>query len=189
MSKEKRVEAMSDAKTGIRLAGALRMPYGWACAVFSEGVLVSVEWEPTRERLADLLRAGYPGAGEIAGGETEAVSFLERYANGEIIRVREVSALPIGWDTVGSFDRKVLRETARIPYGETETYGGLAARIGHPSAVRAVGGALGRNPWPLIVPCHRVIGAGNRLVGFGKGLEAKRILLGFEKTNAAKRVA
>ena len=65
----------------------------------------------------------------------------------------------------------------RIPYGQTCSYAELARRIGRPDAVRAVGAANGRNPLPIVVPCHRVIGADGRLVGFGGGLPAKRLLL------------
>ena len=71
----------------------------------------------------------------------------------------------------------MLRE---IPYGETTTYGALAVRLGNPRTVRAVGLANGRNPLPIIVPCHRVIGADGSLVGFGGGLERKRALLAHE---------
>jgi methylated-DNA-[protein]-cysteine S-methyltransferase len=81
------------------------------------------------------------------------------------------------------FHGRVLQETAKIPYGRTVTYGELAGMAGSPSAARAVGAALARNPWPVIVPCHRVVGAGGMLVGFGKGLPAKEALLKFEERN------
>ena len=68
----------------------------------------------------------------------------------------------------------------RIPYGRTTSYGAVAAAIGHPDSPRAVGAANGRNPIPIVVPCHRVIGAGGKLVGYGGGLEAKRRLLELE---------
>jgi methylated-DNA-[protein]-cysteine S-methyltransferase len=78
------------------------------------------------------------------------------------------------------FERKVWRALQDIPYGETESYGELAARIGEPSAARAVGVANGRNPISVIVPCHRVIGADGSLTGYGGGLERKRLLLDLE---------
>ena len=74
----------------------------------------------------------------------------------------------------------VLEELQRIPYGETASYGDIAARIGNPKAVRAVGAANGRNPIPIIVPCHRVIGSGGDLTGFGGGLDIKAALLRLE---------
>lgn len=78
------------------------------------------------------------------------------------------------------FQRLVWQELARIPYGETRSYADVAAAIGRPAAVRAVGAANGRNPIPIVVPCHRVIGADGSLTGFGGGLEAKRRLLELE---------
>jgi methylated-DNA-[protein]-cysteine S-methyltransferase len=68
-----------------------------------------------------------------------------------------------------------------IPFGETRSYGQLAKQLGNPRATRAVGAANGRNPIPIIVPCHRVIGSSGRLTGFGGGLETKALLLGIEK--------
>jgi methylated-DNA-[protein]-cysteine S-methyltransferase len=73
---------------------------------------------------------------------------------------------------------------AEIPYGSTTTYSELAARLGRPSACRAVGAANGRNPLPVIVPCHRVVGAAGALTGYGGGLECKRLLLALETSEA-----
>jgi methylated-DNA-[protein]-cysteine S-methyltransferase len=81
------------------------------------------------------------------------------------------------------FQKRVWNQLRNIPYGETCSYRQLAERIGAPSAVRAVGAANGRNPIPIIVPCHRVIGASGKLVGFGGGLEWKRMLLNLESAN------
>jgi methylated-DNA-[protein]-cysteine S-methyltransferase len=81
---------------------------------------------------------------------------------------------------VPGFQRAVLEELARVPYGATSTYGALAAAIEQPRAARAVGGALNRNPIPVVLPCHRVVGADGRLVGYGGGLDRKRALLELE---------
>ena len=78
------------------------------------------------------------------------------------------------------FQRLVWAELAKIPFGETRSYADVARAIGRPAAVRAVGAANGRNPIPIVVPCHRVIGADGSLTGFGGGLEAKRWLLELE---------
>lgn len=78
------------------------------------------------------------------------------------------------------FQLAVWRELSRIPYGETISYGELARRVGDPAAARAVGAANGANPLPIVVPCHRVIGADGRLTGFGGGLPNKRWLLALE---------
>jgi methylated-DNA-[protein]-cysteine S-methyltransferase len=83
------------------------------------------------------------------------------------------------------FERRVWSALQDIPYGETESYGELAQRIGQPSAPRAVGLANGRNPISVIVPCHRVIGADGSLTGYGGGVERKRALLELEQGQLA----
>ena len=78
------------------------------------------------------------------------------------------------------FTRRVLKEVSLIPYGNTVTYGEFARRIGSPKAARAVGGAVGANPIPIIIPCHRVVAAGGKLGGFGGGIALKMKLLKLE---------
>ncbi|HVL80267.1 MAG TPA: methylated-DNA--[protein]-cysteine S-methyltransferase [Actinomycetota bacterium] len=88
--------------------------------------------------------------------------------------------LPLDLSLATGFTRRVLAETARIPYGEVRTYGQVAEAIGAPRAARAVGGALNRNPVGIVVPCHRVVGSSGSLVGFGGGLHRKERLLELE---------
>lgn len=88
--------------------------------------------------------------------------------------------LPVDLSAMPEFTRRVLLACRQIPFGTTMSYGELAALIGQPKAARAVGQALGRNPIPVIIPCHRVIGCGGSLTGFGGGLEWKRNLLEHE---------
>jgi methylated-DNA-[protein]-cysteine S-methyltransferase len=78
------------------------------------------------------------------------------------------------------FGRTVLEQLARVPYGEVTTYGTLAARAGSPRAARAVGTVMNRNPVPIVLPCHRVVGSSGSLVGYGGGLDRKRMLLELE---------
>lgn len=104
-----------------------------------------------------------------------AVAQLEEYFAGKRRRF-ELSLAPRGT----MFQRQVWRALTEIPYGRTISYGELARRIGNPSASRAVGLANGANPLPIIVPCHRVIGADGSLTGFGGGLPIKRRLLALE---------
>ncbi len=87
------------------------------------------------------------------------------------------------------FQHAVWQALTRIPYGETISYGELARRIGNPQASRAVGLANGANPLPIVVPCHRVIGADGSLTGFGGGLEIKRKLLALERAHGGHRAA
>jgi methylated-DNA-[protein]-cysteine S-methyltransferase len=86
------------------------------------------------------------------------------------------------------FQRAVWHALADIPYGETISYAQLAARVGRPAATRAVGAANGRNPLPIVLPCHRVIGADGRLTGFGGGLPTKEFLLRLEGALQAERL-
>jgi methylated-DNA-[protein]-cysteine S-methyltransferase len=81
---------------------------------------------------------------------------------------------------VAPFHEAVLHELARVPYGHTATYGALAARVGRPRAARAVGTVMNRNPIPIVLPCHRIIGANGSLTGYGGGLAVKRRLLELE---------
>jgi methylated-DNA-[protein]-cysteine S-methyltransferase len=105
----------------------------------------------------------------------QATRQLDAYFAGEL---REFD-LPL--DLQGTdFQKVVWRQLCRIPYGETRSYSDIAAAIHAPKAVRAVGAANGRNPIPIVVPCHRVIGAGGSLTGYGGGLPLKRLLLDLE---------
>lgn len=83
------------------------------------------------------------------------------------------------------FQVQVLEELQKIPYGETTSYGDIATQIGRPKAVRAVGAANGRNPLPIVIPCHRVIGSSGDLTGFGGGLDLKEALLRLEAENSS----
>jgi methylated-DNA-[protein]-cysteine S-methyltransferase len=105
----------------------------------------------------------------------EAVRQLREYFAGK----REEFDLPLA--PVGTeFQRGVWRRLQEIPYGETISYGELAKRVGNPKASRAVGAANGQNPIPIVIPCHRVIGANGKLTGFGGGLPIKEALLALE---------
>jgi methylated-DNA-[protein]-cysteine S-methyltransferase len=112
---------------------------------------------------------------------TEAVDQLTAYFAGE----RTSFELPLALHG-NAFEQRVWAALRTIPYGETTSYGEIARRIGAPTAARAVGLANGRNPIAIIVPCHRVIGANGKLVGFGGGLPMKRALLDLEQGIAAR---
>jgi methylated-DNA-[protein]-cysteine S-methyltransferase len=104
---------------------------------------------------------------------------LEEYFQGE----RTEFDLPL--DLRGTeFQKSAWLALASIPFGETASYGEQAARIGRPTAVRAIGAANGRNPISIILPCHRVVGANGSLTGFAGGIETKRELLAFEKQSS-----
>ncbi len=101
---------------------------------------------------------------------------LDRYFAGKL---RDFD-VPIDWSLTGEFTRKVLRHTARIPYGSVASYADVALGIGTPRGYRAVGNALGSNPIPVVVPCHRVVRTGGAIGGYGGGLPRKRWLLALE---------
>jgi methylated-DNA-[protein]-cysteine S-methyltransferase len=88
--------------------------------------------------------------------------------------------LAIDWALYSEFGRRVLQATAAIPYGQTATYGEVAARAGNPKASRAAGRALGANAIPIVVPCHRVVGTGGKLTGYTGGMHRKEALLRLE---------
>ncbi|MFD3492216.1 methylated-DNA--[protein]-cysteine S-methyltransferase [Streptomyces sp. NPDC058690] len=108
---------------------------------------------------------------------TEPMRQLAEYFTGSL---REFS-LPLDWSLTSGFNRQVLRELAAgVPYGTVVGYGDLARRVGQPGAAQAVGAAMGSNPLPVVVPCHRVVESDGGLGGFGGGLETKRQLLALE---------
>lgn len=109
---------------------------------------------------------------------TGVVDWLQAYFAGE--QIRYTDEIPL--DLIGTaFQQQVWKELGRVPYGEVRTYGDIAAAIGRPTAVRAVGAANGANPIPLLLPCHRIIGSNRKLTGFRGGLELKRRLLDLER--------
>jgi methylated-DNA-[protein]-cysteine S-methyltransferase len=107
---------------------------------------------------------------------TEAARQLDTYAAGERTSF-DIALAPRGTP----WQRAVWQALLAIPYGETRSYGALAARLGRPGSARAVGAAVGRNPLTILIPCHRVVGADGSLTGFAGGLERKRALLAIER--------
>ncbi|AOR34955.1 cysteine methyltransferase [Streptomyces fodineus] len=107
----------------------------------------------------------------------EAIRQLRAYFAGE----RHDFDLPLDWSLISGFNRQVLRELAAgVPYGSVVGYGDLAGRVGQPGGAQAVGAAMGANPLPVVVPCHRVVESDGGIGGFGGGLETKRKLLALE---------
>nr|WP_107907154.1 methylated-DNA--[protein]-cysteine S-methyltransferase [Streptomyces chartreusis] len=107
----------------------------------------------------------------------EAIRQMEQYFAG----TRRDFELPLDWSLISGFNRQVLRELAKgVPFGTVVGYGDLAGRVGQPGAAQAVGVAMGANPLPVVVPCHRVVESDGGIGGFGGGLETKRKLLALE---------
>jgi methylated-DNA-[protein]-cysteine S-methyltransferase len=135
--------------------------------------LESDDEEPVLHELASRVS---PRVLRAPGRLDEQRRELDEYFRGR----RTGFAFPLDWSLSQGFGRRVLRATARIPYGSVASYGQVAARAGSPRASRAAGTALGRNPMPIFVPCHRVLHAGGGLGGYTGGLERKRYLLDVE---------
>jgi methylated-DNA-[protein]-cysteine S-methyltransferase len=151
--------------------GAMR----WAAVSSPIGELgIAVE----AEKLCRVQFQGAPPgrAEEPDGLLATAAAQLTEYFDG----VRTEFDLPLVIRSGTEFERKVWDRIAAINYGETNTYGSIATELGDPGAARAVGIACNRNPLPLVIPCHRVVGAGGKLVGFGGGLPRKVHLLELE---------
>ena len=145
-------------------------PVGPLLLAVSDVGLRAIEFPgPTRARRSGLWRQGDHRL--LRDARTQ----LREYFDG----TRRAFDLPLALEGT-AFQRAVWHALATIPYGETISYGELAARVGRPSASRAVGGANGRNPLPIVLPCHRVIGAKGALTGFGGGVPTKRFLLTLE---------
>jgi len=151
-------------------------PPGITWVAAAEQGLARIQLGGTREEwLADLGRAGLRIEREPAWVE-RAISQIDEYYRGK----RQRFSLLLWLRGISDFSLRAYESLRDVPYGEVLTYGALALRVGAPGAARAVGRAMATNPLPLVVPCHRVVGAGGNLVGFGGGIDLKRALLQLE---------
>lgn len=105
----------------------------------------------------------------------QVISYLDAYFEGRVQDLSQLPLSPVGTD----FEKRIWTYLQAIPYGQTVTYGQIAKDLRVASA-QAIGGAVGRNPWSILVPCHRVLGSGNRLTGYASGVEKKAWLLQHE---------
>ena len=158
--------------------GTLDSPLGALTAFVTPDGLVRLSYpgEPIDRQLADLAAQVSPrilAAPERTDGVRRE---LDEYFAG----VRQAFDLRIDWRLLGGFREAVLRATAAIPFGSVSSYREIATAAGSPNAYRAAGNALGSNPIPIVVPCHRVLHAGGGLGGYTGGLDRKRYLLGLE---------
>ncbi len=141
------------------LAGPLALTITWTDGAVTR---LTLSWSQGKER-------------SLATETGEAVqAALERYVAGE---APDWPELPLRWQGLSPFATRVLQELGRVPWGQKVSYGWLAARAGNPKAARAVGRVMANNPFALLVPCHRVVGATGAMTGFGPGIAMKRYLL------------
>ena len=131
----------------------------------------------------ESIRTNYLDSIESAGAFGDLPQRLLRYFSGERVAFND----GIDLSALTGFQRAVLEAARAIPYGEVRSYGWLAKQVGKPKAARAVGQALARNPVPIVVPCHRVIGGDGGLTGFSSGLGMKKRLLETEGFKVAEK--
>jgi methylated-DNA-[protein]-cysteine S-methyltransferase len=123
------------------------------------------------------IRGNFPGAALRAGKRDEICLQIRDFLSG---KAADFALEELDFGSVKGFARRVLQKNGEIPRGRVMTYGGLAASLGVPGGARAVGNVMAGNPFPLVIPCHRVIQSGGSLGGFGGGLSMKRSLLAME---------
>lgn len=147
---------------------------GWVGLALSDDGLRAITLpRKSREEAVDAMLefgAAEPASAQEFGSIPEAIECI---AAGRPVG----TPVSIDWTGITPFRRAVMEECMRIPAGKTLTYGELAARVGKPAAARAVGRVMATNPWPLLVPCHRVVGSDGTLHGYGGGLPMKAALL------------
>lgn len=150
-------------------------PVGRLTLVASDTGLIAVLWEND-----DARRVGFSDL--VQDDNQEILVETERQLNEYFAGKRDAFSIPL--DMRGTaFQKDVWRALLTIPFGKTQSYGEIARQVGRPLASRAVGAANGRNPIPIVVPCHRVIGSTGKLTGFGGGLGTKAHLLSLETAN------
>jgi methylated-DNA-[protein]-cysteine S-methyltransferase len=200
------MDAVTDIETALRDFPPTAAPAGAHDALAERAAaegLLDVAYATAGSPLGELLVAATPrGLVRLAytdfRDEDEVLGDLARRLSPRIVRAprrldsarRELDEyfagsrsefdLPIDWSLTRGFAGEVLRQTARIPFGATSTYAEVADRAGSPRAVRAAGNALGANPIPVVVPCHRVLRTGGALGGYTGGVERKQFLLHLE---------
>lgn len=176
---------MSTTPSADRATARVGTPVGTLAVTAAPEGVTRITWaDRGAARPADIGEAG-PGGGPREDGRRRspaeptaaaAARQIAEYARGE----RRSFDLVLDLEEESPFRRRVLEELARVPYGETVTYGELAERCGRPGAARAVGNAVGRNPVPVVLPCHRVIRSDGTPGEYGGGRERKRELLRLE---------
>jgi methylated-DNA-[protein]-cysteine S-methyltransferase len=152
-------------------------PLGALLVAATDRGVCRISYDPEPQAEEERLARGF-GARvlRVPRALDEVKRELDEYFQGR----RRSFDLAVDLGPVAAFHRDVLDELARVPYGEVTTYGTLAGRVGRPTAARAVGTAMNRNPIPIVLPCHRVVGASGSLTGYGGGLERKERLLRLE---------
>jgi methylated-DNA-[protein]-cysteine S-methyltransferase len=161
-----------------------KAPPGWIGLLGSAAGLRRVILpQPTDVKAVSMVLEGIPEASPSAAFFEGLIKRLQSYFSGKVLEFRET----LDFGDATPFQRSIWEATMKIPYGKTHTYAWVAEQAGKPKAVRAAGQALGRNPLPIIVPCHRVTSTGGGLGGFSGGLATKQYLLKLENNRHRDR--
>lgn len=158
--------------------GLVDSPVGRLLVATTRKGLVRIGFHTEAEDLVleELARRVSPRVVKAPAKVAGVARELDEYFHGR----RRTFETPLDWSLVGPYARKVLRATAAIPFGKVSTYREVARKAGNPAASRAAGNALGSNPIPVVVPCHRVLRTDGTLGGYGGGLDRKELLLKLE---------
>ena len=164
-------------------SGVAEEPLGTVWAALSDQKLIAVQIGGDADGFSQMLSNPYNH--RLTHSKDQVAPFMQQikaYLHAE----RKTFEIQIDWSVMSAFQKKVLQAVYAIPYGETRSYGQIADQVGMPNAARAVGRANATNPIPLVVPCHRVIGADGSLRGYGsgEGIQTKAWLLQLEKGNS-----
>jgi methylated-DNA-[protein]-cysteine S-methyltransferase len=167
------------ARSGLLDAGydVVDSPVGRLLVAATDRGLVRISFDPEPEHELDRLSRV---VGRRVLRAPHAVDPVRRELDEYFEQRRQAFDLSIDLRGTTAFSEQVLGELARVPYGQTATYGELAARVGRPRAARAIGMVMNHNPVPIVLPCHRIVGSNGSLVGYGGGLDRKEQLLRLE---------
>lgn len=155
-------------------------PPGWLGLVSGRAGLVEIIFHPDPREVHCRVQQSHPAVSSRSDATLElAAAQLDAYFRG----ASRSFSLPLDFRNLSPFTVRVLKALGKVPYGQTLSYGELARLAGSPRAARAVGGVMARNPYPIVIPCHRVIGAAGRMIGYsgGAGIATKEWLLRFER--------
>jgi methylated-DNA-[protein]-cysteine S-methyltransferase len=152
-------------------------PVGAVLVAASDAGVCRISYDPEPERILDELARGF---GVRVLRSARPVDPVRRQLDEYFAGKRTVFDVDVDLRTSAEFSRRVLERLGKVPHGEVTTYGALAKAVGRPRAARAVGTVMNRNPIPIVLPCHRVVGSNGSLVGYAGGLDRKRLLLSLE---------
>ena len=166
-------------ETSLKSYSIFNTRIGWCGVVSSRnGILGVLIGYPSRGKILGKIQAKFGRSVVKAPAEGDVVEKIKRYFSGEKVSLK----CAVDFSSLSPFQRKVFKAAMEIPYGAVESYGSLAKKAGCPGSSRAVGGALARNPFPLVVPCHRIVRGDGNMGGFSAvgGIALKKKLLSLE---------